>query len=627
MDTYKIEKHVSKYKIVSFDIFDTLLKRDVYKPTDVFELVQKEYGKKFHKDSNFKQLRILAEKLAREKSKYQEVTLDEIYSEIDDADKEIYKSLELEMEAAVLHVNPNLKPVYDTCVSQGKDIYIISDMYLPRTFLETILRREGYKDFKAVVLSADYRKTKRSGELYKSFLEKYGIKASEVIHIGDSRYADYIGAQIVGIHAIHIPRLSENTLYLQKPDDQDCNNSRSFFAFINTRVSGCINRDEQLGYEVLGPILYAYCQWIHDQFEKIDKENKRLWFAARDMYLFEQVYKMLYDGEQTLDYMYISRKSLRPLLTMATGDMAESGNVFQRGECTLADVLRRMGYADKDVDAGNVDLNMKVNPRKLSDFPEAIGVLSSSTILNKEKNMAIVGQKYLNEHGFLDTEIVLADVGWHGTTQYILQRILDARSVEAGKKIFGLYLGCLDSTDERIGKDNYLAFVFDEQHDSEFAKGILLFESLILAPHGSTIRYIDNEGRAEPVLGEPENVSDFLRTVQSGAMRFVREFKESVLSSYVTIDPELCTKAFCKLTTEPKREELNTIGMMDYDNFGLEKIASPKPLRNYILNPKLLYHDLKYSPWRIGFLYKLFKIRFPYAKMYSIIRKKQGKQT
>ena len=42
--------NLKKYKIVSFDLYDTLIKRDVRKPTDVFEIVQKKmnfYNDKF----------------------------------------------------------------------------------------------------------------------------------------------------------------------------------------------------------------------------------------------------------------------------------------------------------------------------------------------------------------------------------------------------------------------------------------------------------------------------------------------------------------------------------------------------------------------------------------------------
>ena len=40
----KLFKCVSKYDIVSFDIFDTLLKRNVLRPEDVFDLVEDRYN-------------------------------------------------------------------------------------------------------------------------------------------------------------------------------------------------------------------------------------------------------------------------------------------------------------------------------------------------------------------------------------------------------------------------------------------------------------------------------------------------------------------------------------------------------------------------------------------------------
>lgn len=50
MDTGSMIRRISKYQIVSFDIFDTLLKRDVYKPTDVFQVVQQEAKEKYNID-------------------------------------------------------------------------------------------------------------------------------------------------------------------------------------------------------------------------------------------------------------------------------------------------------------------------------------------------------------------------------------------------------------------------------------------------------------------------------------------------------------------------------------------------------------------------------------------------
>ena len=58
-----ILNRIMKYKIVSFDIFDTLLKRDVFFPTDVFVLVEREYNRRFGQQLNFATIRENAEKV------------------------------------------------------------------------------------------------------------------------------------------------------------------------------------------------------------------------------------------------------------------------------------------------------------------------------------------------------------------------------------------------------------------------------------------------------------------------------------------------------------------------------------------------------------------------------------
>lgn len=629
MDIHAFERRIEKYEIVTFDIFDTLIKRDVLRPTDVFEIVQMIYKKRYQENIDFRHIRIEAEKIARENSKYDEVTLDEIYEGIDVPAKEKYKLLEMETESRVLHQNYVIKKLFDRCVEYGKEVYIISDMYLPRSFLDEVLHREGYTGYKDIILSADYRKTKRSGELYSVFLEKYKIKPEKVIHIGDSWYADYIGAKRVGINAIHIRRLVKDTLYMEVPHDDADIGERSLFAFINSRASGASKRSELLGYEVLGPILYGYCLWIHGCYERVKEMTNgatSLWFAARDMFLFNEAYKIIYDDEPKPDYMYISRKSLRPVLTKTTGDITESGNAFPRGECSVGQIVKRMGYNLDDIDeTENIDADKIVNPRRLSDYPELKVALSSPRILKKESELGELGLRYLKEHGFKDSKIVLADVGWHGTTQYVLQRILNA--IGSKEKIYGLYLGCLDSTNDRIGIKNYAAYAFNEDGNSYFANGTTLFESLILAPHGSTVRYRAEDGEIVPVLGEPDNPTDFLMSIQAGAIKFVRDYKNNILSSNISLSSKICTRAFCNLTMKPLKAELDTIGQMDFNDFEWGKMAAPDPLITYFARPKKLYYDLKHSPWRIGFMYKLFKLRLPYGKIYSFIRGGLNKKT
>ncbi|MGV3126111.1 hypothetical protein ACEE74_03405 [Streptococcus orisratti] len=59
---------LQKYQIISFDVFDTLLKRDVRQPTDIFDIMSESVTDS-ELASNFSTLRKLAEKTARERSK------------------------------------------------------------------------------------------------------------------------------------------------------------------------------------------------------------------------------------------------------------------------------------------------------------------------------------------------------------------------------------------------------------------------------------------------------------------------------------------------------------------------------------------------------------------------------
>lgn len=81
----KILKKIKNYDIVSFDIFDTLLKRNVKEPTDVFSYMEKKY-----QIDGFCEKRIEAEKTARKKKNGLEVTLKDIYTEPKKKDIEMF---------------------------------------------------------------------------------------------------------------------------------------------------------------------------------------------------------------------------------------------------------------------------------------------------------------------------------------------------------------------------------------------------------------------------------------------------------------------------------------------------------------------------------------------------------
>ena len=166
---YSAEQIISKIKdvqYVSFDIFDTLVKRSTVSPKGVFARI----GKKQNDDA-FPLERIKAEECARQKAReqgMQEVNIEDIYRCMPkqySVEKEKWITLELAEESMVCYCNRVMKKVYDYCVEKGKTIIITSDMYLSREFLTQLLHKCGYNVFHRLYVSSEYGVKKRTGDL------------------------------------------------------------------------------------------------------------------------------------------------------------------------------------------------------------------------------------------------------------------------------------------------------------------------------------------------------------------------------------------------------------------------------------------------------------------------------
>ena len=141
--TKQICHKAAHFDAVAFDVFDTLIKRDVAVPTGLFRLM----------GDDFYAARILAEREARA-AQSREVTLAEIYARPCLARYDAAAECAAELAACAAN-----KPVLDavqTLKKQGKKLYYISDMYLPQTQIDAMLRRCGYPCFDGGFVSCTY---------------------------------------------------------------------------------------------------------------------------------------------------------------------------------------------------------------------------------------------------------------------------------------------------------------------------------------------------------------------------------------------------------------------------------------------------------------------------------------
>lgn len=194
---------VKHYQYVSFDIFDTLIERDVFKPSEIFKLV----GSKVLGSENaeeFCEKRIVAEKEARLQLE-KEVNIYDIYDFLPlEYEKYLEDLIKTELSCELEHCYPidEMKNFALELLGSGKVIFLISDMYLPDTVINAMLEKCGVCFTKNVYVSNKCNACKLDGTLFKYVLDENNINSNAMIHLGDSIKADYFGARKAGVHAI-----------------------------------------------------------------------------------------------------------------------------------------------------------------------------------------------------------------------------------------------------------------------------------------------------------------------------------------------------------------------------------------------------------------------------------------
>lgn len=193
----QIKQKIDEKDVISFDVFDTLIQRNVKKPEDIYNLTEKKYNvNSVLQISDYKKTRICAEKAARKNSLKEEVTLSEIYKmiDIDDPIRQCLMNMEREIEFASTFPKPKGRELYEYAVQEGKKIVIISDMYLDRKLIGRILEKNGYRGYCELFVSSEYGVKKKTGHLYDKVIAQMGYEPKQMLHIGDNPVSDGISA-------------------------------------------------------------------------------------------------------------------------------------------------------------------------------------------------------------------------------------------------------------------------------------------------------------------------------------------------------------------------------------------------------------------------------------------------
>ena len=195
---------IDESEAVSFDLFDTLLVRNVSSLDDLLSIIDIRLRDKNINITDFVNIRTRAEKKL---SIGRAPRLDKIYGEVLNstnelnADAEELSIIEYAVDLDTIEARREMVTLVNEIIEMGKPVYITSDCYYSKTQLQEILKVIGVNKVTDIIVSCEYD-TSKTGNLFEKLIAIAGTK--NIIHIGDDIVADEESAKRHGIKAFRI---------------------------------------------------------------------------------------------------------------------------------------------------------------------------------------------------------------------------------------------------------------------------------------------------------------------------------------------------------------------------------------------------------------------------------------
>lgn len=506
-------ERIDAYDVISFDLFDTLLMRQVLLPEDVFELVDyrlKEQGIAIERFSE--------KRLASEKSLAQQApSLIEIYTYMRDTYgvselvPEMAAELERQADYELIIPRKEVCDIFKKSVRNKKSVYIVSDSYYTKEQLAGFLNKCGITEYKDILSSCEYH-TSKTQSLFQILKNLAGT--SSCIHIGDDKTADIEHGKKNGIETCHLYSgidLLELTGYMGMWEQIDSYPDKlkagiftaglfnSPFQFEREDGKIRINHIFDVAYLFFAPIICDFVIWF---YESVCKKNiPNVFLCARDGYLIKKLYDELAGNEDSV-YFLTSR-----IAAVRTG-MADKEDIRYVEKKTFdgsmqEELWKRFGILT-DID------DARLQNGCLMDFSKEI--IERGAVCRRQN------RKYIDKLDIKNGDIAFFDFVAKGTSQMYMQRLIK-------NHLKGLYFLRL----EKENMKNYHLDIksFYELGDTD-SKAIFenydMLETILTSPYPTVMEF--NE-LGEPVYAEEtrtEKNLECLQDVQDGICRYFRNY-------------------------------------------------------------------------------------------------------
>uniref|UniRef100_N2ARV5 Methyltransferase domain-containing protein n=1 Tax=Eubacterium plexicaudatum ASF492 TaxID=1235802 RepID=N2ARV5_9FIRM len=554
-------RYLCKFQIVTFDIFDTLITRKIYKPDDLFCIMEKIIAEKYGISCDFLSVRKKAE--AEAWQVHQERTsIDHIYEKVKNILKlpekvaAKLKQLETDLELEFVIPRRDVKDIFDTLIRRGVKVILLSDMYLTKNMIEKMLDKCGYQGYADLWVSCEKGCRKDNGSMWDEFFERYG--AFKTVHVGDNLHADIqlVADRYKSFYYVMNPvtafQLSKEYGKFKKyMDGRDVAASLVLGNLVNAGIYNspfCMDREgepviengENAGFSIAGPLFAKFMQWLAGSVD----QDMMLLFLSREGYLLQELYELYCTKMGILPckhiYFLTSRRAASMAAIQDKKDMDEVISQDYKGN--LKNFFRqRFGIA-----AENAMEGLQITIPEDIEIVNAAAVLYTDEILQKSREEKRAYMTYIKNN--LDTadpdQLCVVDLGYSGTIQYFLSKMLD-------RKVSGRYLCTGDQLKPlKIGCQVQAVYQYDHEtgaqpkvrYESDF------LEALLEAPFGQLEKFrCSKTGEAEPVYKDVNKLSTETEKIQDGIRRFVGEYAQigRSINLELDIDAELAADILC----------------------------------------------------------------------------------
>ena len=474
----EIKQNDKEYNVITFDIFDTLLFRNVdppYIPMSTHGLYTMMLLKRYNKEVTINNINYLRDTFI-ERVKLdgkEEYLLDDAteyilkYYNIDKTKipelKDFIIDNEVEREINTLYLNDDIMEILEYLKRSNKKIYAISDMYLSKASIIKILKHfDIYKYFDDIYVSSEYGALKHSGKLFKIFMSKENLLPNEFIHIGDNKISDYEVPQTLDIKTLWYNNKTnlERKQKLYNFHINFINRDNILDEYFN------ISNERPTSFEdfILKNCATDFINYVYELIiDAYDKSIEAIYFLERDGNIFYEIFNILIDKITLFKkipkidtyLVKISRKDSACLIDIENpyDVILRADKVNKPQEFSISHVLGNFGL-DLDklseyINYHDNDINYFINNYTKIFLP-----------LMKVKQNTIL--EYIKNNKMFDfNNIALCDIGWGGTIQKDI--ITAFKNLKIKKTIYGYYYGA-DSRTYNISKYVYGYHVAENLH-------------------------------------------------------------------------------------------------------------------------------------------------------------------